>query len=74
MKTVHIGFGHHIAIDDIAALISPDSQAMRRRIRGLPVINLCRGRRMKCLVLTKSGHVYLSALNPETIAGRIEGE
>lgn len=75
MKTVHVGFEHHIAVDDIVALLDPDGTHIRKRIAELnrvgSVINLCRGRRAKCLIITKNAMWFLSALNPITIARRM---
>jgi extracellular matrix regulatory protein A len=76
MQTVHIGFDNYLIIDNISVLISYDGLAIRRKTRPMrdsgQIMDLCRGRRAKCLVITKTGPWLLSALNPVTIAGRID--
>ena len=63
------------------AIISPDSAPVKRiiqeaRERG-SLIDATYGRRTRAVVITDSGHVVLSAVQPETVAHRYtaqEGE
>ena len=76
MKLINIGFGNMVSEDRIVAVVSPESAPIKRIIReaedkGL-LINATYGRRTRAVVVTDSEHIVLSALQPETICGRIE--
>ena len=64
-----------IAADRIIAIVSPDSAPVKRMIqeaRDLKrVIDATQGRRTRAVIQTDSDHVVLSAIQPETIAGRV---
>ena len=58
------------------AIVSPDSAPIKRivqeaRDRGI-VIDATYGRRTRAVLITDSDHVILSAIQPETIAGRVD--
>ena len=58
------------------AIVSPQSSPMRRLReeaggRG-KLVDATQGRRTRSILVTDSDHVILSALNPETIAARLE--
>ena len=74
MKLINIGFGNLVASERVLAVISPESAPVKRMItevreRG-QLVDASFGRRTKSVVLMDSGHVILSALGPETLAGR----
>jgi len=76
MKLVNIGFGNMVAAARIIAVIGPDSAPVKRMIsesrdRG-DVIDATYGRRTRSVILTDSGNIILSAILPETVAGRLE--
>ncbi len=76
MKLINIGFGNMISSGRIISIVSPDSAPIKRIIRegedkGI-LINATYGRRTRAVIFTDSGHIVLSAIQPETIAGRIE--
>ncbi|MBS5143960.1 MAG: DUF370 domain-containing protein [Butyricicoccus pullicaecorum] len=78
MKLINIGFGNMVAASRIVAVVSPDSAPIKRIVqeakeRGI-VIDASYGRRTRAVIVTDSDHVILSALQPETIAGRAEEE
>lgn len=78
MKLINIGFGNLVAASRIVAVVSPDSAPIKRivqeaRDRGI-VIDATYGRRTRAVLITDSDHVVLSALQPETIAGRTADE
>ncbi len=78
MKLINIGFGNLVAASRIVAIVSPDSAPIKRIVqeakeRGI-VIDASYGRRTRAVIVTDSDHVILSALQPETIAGRAEEE
>ena len=78
MKLVNIGFGNMVSASRLVAMISPDSAPIKRiiqdvRERGL-LIDATYGRRTRAVLVMDSGHVILSAIQPETVAGRIVGK
>ena len=75
MKLINIGFGNVIAATRVVAVVSPDSQPIKRLIsdsreKGI-LIDATYGRRTRSVMILDSGHIVLSAAQPETIAGRI---
>ena len=76
MKLINIGFGNMIAADRVIAIVSPESAPIKRIIResedkGL-LVNATYGRRTRAVIVTDSGHTILSALQPETVAHRLD--
>ena len=74
VELVHIGFSNIIVVNRVIAIASPNSAPTKRtiqesRTKGL-LIDMTNGRRTKAVIITDSGHIILSALTPETIAGR----
>ena len=75
VKLINIGFGNVVAANRIIAIISPESAPIKRiiqeaRDRGL-LIDATYGRRTRAVVVTDSGHILLSAVQPETVAKRL---
>ena len=75
VKLINIGFGNVVAANRIIAIISPESAPIKRiiqeaRDRGL-LIDATYGRRTRAVVVTDSGHILLSAVQPETVANRL---
>lgn len=75
VELVHIGFSNILAMNRVIAVALPNSAPIRRiiqesRTKGR-LIDLTNGRRTKAVAFADSGHVILSALAPETIAGRL---
>ena len=74
MKLINIGFGNMVSAARILAIISPESAPVKRiisdvRERG-QLVDATYGRRTRSVIITDSGHVILSALQPETISAR----
>ncbi len=76
MKFINVGFGNMVAAERIAVLASPDSAPMKRLVQDAKddgrAIDVTCGRRTRAIIITDSEHVVLSALQPETIATRLE--
>lgn len=75
MKLINIGFGNLVAANRIVAIVSPESAPIKRIIhegedKGM-LVNATYGRRTRAVIVTDSGHIILSAIQPETVAGRI---
>jgi len=75
---LHVGFGANIVAQRILAICDPDSAPLKRMVRRAKdegsVIDVTYGRRVKTVIVLDTGHVVLAALQPETIAGRLERE
>ena len=74
MKLINIGFGNMISSSRLLAIVSPDSAPIKRLVqeakdRGM-LIDATYGRRTRAIVVMDTDHVILSAVQPETIAGR----
>jgi regulator of extracellular matrix RemA (YlzA/DUF370 family) len=75
IKLVNIGFGNIVAANRIIALVSPESAPIKRiiqeaREKGV-LIDATYGRRTRAVIVVDSGHVILSAVQPETVANRL---
>ena len=74
MKLINIGFGNLVNADRLVAAVSPESAPIKRIVqeakeRGA-AIDATYGRRTQAVLIMDSDHVILSALQPETVAGR----
>ncbi|MDD3334992.1 MAG: DUF370 domain-containing protein [Eubacteriales bacterium] len=78
LRLINIGFGNMIAADRVIAIVSPDSAPVKRLIQESRerkrVIDATQGRRTRAVIQTDSDHLILSAVQPETIAGRVSGK
>lgn len=75
MKLINIGFGNMVNADKVLAVVSPESAPIKRivqeaRDRG-SLIDATYGRRTRAVIIMDSDHVVLSAVQPETVAGRL---
>lgn len=78
MKLINIGFGNMVSVGRLIAMVSPESAPIKRiiqeaRERG-ELIDATYGRRTRAVLVMDSGHVVLSAVQPETVANRITEE
>lgn len=73
---IHIGFGNIVNTAKIVAIVSPDSAPIKRMVQRAreegTAIDATQGRRTKSVLVMENGQVVLSALLPETIAGRAQ--
>lgn len=74
-KLVNVGFGNVVNSSKIIGIISPEAAPIKRMVQtakdtGMAIDATC-GRRTKAVIVTESGHLILSSLLPETIAGRV---
>ena len=72
---IHIGFGNIVNSSKIIAIVSPDSAPVKRMVQSArekgTVIDATQGRKTKSVLVMENSQVVLSALLPETIAGRV---
>ena len=75
MQLINIGFGNIILAERIIAIISPDSAPVKRMIQESKdngkIIDATCGRKTRAVIIMDSGHIILSAVQPETVAGRL---
>jgi len=75
---VNIGFGNIVSANRLIAIVSPESAPIKRivqdaRDRGM-LIDATYGRRTRAVIITDSDHVILSAIQPETVAHRLNAQ
>ncbi len=75
MRLINIGFGNMVVAERIVAIVSPDSAPIKRLVQEAReqkrVVDATQGRRTRAVILTDSDHVLLSAIQPETVSGRV---
>ena len=78
MKLLNIGFGNLVAAGRIIAVVSPDSAPVKRLMQEARdegrLVDGTAGRRTRAVLMMDDSHVVLSALQPETIAGRLQAD
>ena len=77
MKLINIGFGNMVSASRLVAIVSPESAPIKRIVQEAKergsLIDATYGRRTRAVLITDSEHVILSALQPETVGGRLSG-
>ena len=71
IKLINIGFGNIVAANRIISIISPESAPIKRIIQEARDNGATYGRRTRAVIVTDSGHIILSAVQPETVANRL---
>ena len=78
MKLVNIGFGNMVSAERLISVIGPDSAPVKRMIQEAReagnLIDATYGRRTRAVLIMDSGHIILSALQPETVSARLGGK
>ena len=62
-KLMNIGFGNMVNTDKIVCIVSSDSAPAKRMVQ----------KGTKSVIFTENNKIILSALQPETLAGRFNG-
>lgn len=74
MKLINIGFGNMVSAGRLITIVSPESAPIKRIIQDARdngvLIDATYGRRTRAVIVMDSGHVVLSAIQPETVANR----
>lgn len=78
IKLINIGFGNIVSANRMVAIVSPESAPIKRiiqeaRERGM-LIDATYGRRTRAVIVTDSDHIILSAVQPETVAHRLNNK
>lgn len=75
MKLINIGFGNMVSANRLIAIVSPESAPIKRIIQDAKergsLIDATYGRRTRAVLIMDSDHVVLSAVQPETVANRL---
>lgn len=75
MQLINIGFGNMVSSSKLVAIVSPESAPIKRIIQEsrdrAMLIDATYGRRTRAVIVMDSGHVILSAIQPETVGSRV---
>ncbi len=76
MRFLNVGFGSIVNATRIIAIVAPDSAPVKRTIHDAQdrgqLIDATFGRRTRAVLVMDSGHVVLCAVQPETVANRLD--
>ena len=76
MQLINIGFGNIVSANRIISIVSPESAPIKRIVQEAKdskmAIDATYGRRTRAVLVMDSGHIILSAVQPETVAGRLD--
>ena len=77
MRLINIGYGNMVSAGRVVAIVSPESAPIKRMIQDArdssSLIDATYGRRTRAVIIADSGHIILSAIQPETVSNRIIG-
>ena len=76
IKLINIGFGNIVSANRLVAIVSPESAPIKRMVQeakdAKTAVDATYGRRTRAVLIMESGHIILSAVQPETVGGRID--
>ena len=76
MQLINIGFGNIVSANRIISIVSPESAPIKRLVQEAKdskmAVDATYGRRTRAVIIMDSGHVILSAVQPETVASRLD--
>ena len=76
MQLINIGFGNVVSANKIVSIVSPEAAPIKRLVQEAKdekrAIDATCGRRTRAVLIMDSEHVILSAVQPETIAARLD--
>jgi len=76
-KLLNVGFGNMVAVERLTAIIGADSAPIKRMVQDArekgTLIDATCGRRTRAVLVLDSKQIVLSAIQPETIASRLNG-
>lgn len=78
MLFINIGFGNIVSAERIISIVSPESAPIKRIVQeakdAKTAIDATCGRRTRAVLIMDSENIILSAVQPETIAGRVNNQ
>jgi len=74
---LNVGYGNYVSIQKLVTILSADSSPVKRVVqeakdKGI-LIDATYGRRTRSVLIMDSGHVVLSAIQPDTMSHRFLG-
>lgn len=73
-ELLNIGFGNLVHTDKIVAIIAPDSAPAKRLVQHAKqtehIVDATQGRKTRSILVMEQQLIVLSALGPDTLAGR----
>ncbi len=73
-ELMNIGFGNLVNTDKVVAVVTPDSAPAKRLVQKAKqtegAVDATQGRKTRSILIMEQGTVVLSALGPDTLAGR----
>ena len=76
MQLINIGFGNIVVANKIVAIVSPEAAPIKRMVQDAKdnktAVDATCGRRTRAVIITDSGYIILSSLQPETLATRLD--
>ncbi|WP_099466681.1 DUF370 domain-containing protein [Konateibacter massiliensis] len=75
---INIGFGNVVNTSKIVAVINPEAAPIKRMVQNAKdkgtAVDATQGRRTRSVIIMENEQIILSALQPETIAGRYNSD
>ena len=75
MTFLNIGFDNMVAVDKIVAIVSPEGASVKRLVQyareNHHLVDVSSGRKTRSVVITNDDFVLLSAIQTDTLSGRI---
>lgn len=73
-ELMNIGFGNLVHTDKIVAIVTPDSAPAKRLVQRAKqkeqIIDATQGRKTRSIMIMDQNTIILSAMTPDTLAGR----
>ncbi len=77
-RMINIGYGNVVNADKILAVVRPEAAPIKRMVAVAKdhetYVDAPCGRKCKSVIVSDNGKIVLSALLPETIAGRVNAK
>lgn len=74
MQFINIGYGNIISANRIISIIVPGAAPIKRMIQEARdnslLIDATSGRKTRAVIIMDTGHIVLSAVQPDTVVGR----
>lgn len=73
-ELMNIGFGNLVHTNKIVAIVTPDSAPAKRLVQQAKqeerIVDATQGRKTRSIIIMEQNLIVLSALGPDTLAGR----
>lgn len=78
MQLLNIGFGNVVSANKLVSIVSPEAAPIKRLVQeakdNKSAIDATCGRRTRAVLIMDSGHIILSAIQPETLSSRLDND